>query len=58
LIQFISADPGLTIDAIPGTWSEQKPKKYKPIMSHEYVNMRMNATYVEGISKLKGKVNY
>jgi isopenicillin N synthase-like dioxygenase len=29
----------------PGTWSEDKPKKYSPITAGQYVDMRLNATY-------------
>jgi hypothetical protein len=27
--------------------SEDKPKKYEPVRAGDYVNMRLNATYVE-----------
>jgi len=36
----------MTIDAVPGTFSETRPKKYEPIKAVDYVNMRLNATYV------------
>lgn len=59
----------MIIDAIPGTWwvlatggadgrSETKPKKYVPISAGQYVDMRLNATYSAGVSKLKGKIVY
>ena len=43
----------MIIDAVPGTYSEKVPKKYGPITAGEYVNMRLNATYEAGVSKLK-----
>ncbi|WVQ82264.1 hypothetical protein IAT38_004392 [Cryptococcus sp. DSM 104549] len=43
---FCSADRDRIIDALPGTWSETRPKKYSPITSGEYLDMRLNATYV------------
>lgn len=43
---FLSADPDKVIDALPGTYGPDKPKKYEPITSGEYLNMRLNATYV------------
>lgn len=42
---FISADKTKTIDCLPGTYSEAKPKKYEPINSLEYLSRRLNATY-------------
>ncbi len=36
----------MTIDAVPGTFGPDRPKKYEPITAGEYVNMRLNATYV------------
>ncbi|KAK6909639.1 hypothetical protein I203_103660 [Kwoniella mangroviensis CBS 8507] len=44
---FCSADPERVIDALPGTYSETRPKKYAPITSREYITMRMNATYAK-----------
>jgi hypothetical protein len=43
--QFCGANVDRVIDALPGTWSESRPKKYPPITAGEYVNMRLNATY-------------
>ncbi|ODV97465.1 hypothetical protein PACTADRAFT_66530 [Pachysolen tannophilus NRRL Y-2460] len=42
---FISADRTKTIDCLPGTYSEENPKKYEPINALEYLSMRLNATY-------------
>lgn len=42
---FISANKEKTIECLPGTYSDEKPKKYGPINSLEYLNMRLNATY-------------
>lgn len=42
---FVTADREKTIDCIPGCWSETIPKKYEPINSAEYIEMRLNATY-------------
>jgi isopenicillin N synthase-like dioxygenase len=43
---FLSADPDKVIDALPGTYGPDRPKRYEPITSGEYLNMRLNATYV------------
>ncbi|BEI86531.1 hypothetical protein CcaverHIS002_0608180 [Cutaneotrichosporon cavernicola] len=43
---FCSANANMTIDALPGTFGPERPKKYEPITAGEYVNMRLNATYV------------
>ncbi|CAK9782715.1 unnamed protein product [Cutaneotrichosporon oleaginosum] len=43
---FCSANADMTIDALPGTFGPENPKKYAPITAGEYVNMRLNATYV------------
>lgn len=42
---FCGANVNLLIDALPGTFSETRPKKYPPITAGEYVDMRLNATY-------------
>lgn len=42
---FVTADREKTIDCVPGCWSEARPKKYEPIQSGEYIEMRLNATY-------------
>ena len=52
-MQFCGANKKMTIDSIPGTYSEKVPKKYGPITAGEYVNMRLNATYAAGVQKLK-----
>ena len=43
---FLSADPDKLIDALPGTFGPDRPKRYQPVTSGEYLNMRLNATYV------------
>ncbi|KIV84345.1 hypothetical protein PV11_00129 [Exophiala sideris] len=42
---FVTANRDRTIDCLPGCFSEDKPKKYEPINSREYIEMRLNATY-------------
>ncbi|KAH7309828.1 hypothetical protein B0I35DRAFT_359293 [Stachybotrys elegans] len=42
---FVSADNERTIDCLPGCWGPDRPKKYEPINSMEYLEMRLNATY-------------
>ena len=45
--QFCTANIDRVIDALPGTFSDTRPKKYSPITAGEYVDMRLNATYVK-----------
>ncbi|KAJ7246122.1 Clavaminate synthase-like protein [Mycena haematopus] len=42
---FCSADNNTVVDCIPGTWSEERPKRYEPISAGEYVKKRMLALY-------------
>ncbi|KAF4920753.1 2-oxoglutarate-dependent dioxygenase htyE [Colletotrichum viniferum] len=42
---FISADSEKTVDCVPGCFGPERPKKYDPINSREYIEMRLNATY-------------
>jgi len=42
---FLSADRNKVIDALPGTFDENRPKKYDPITAGEYIDFRLNATY-------------
>ncbi|GKT45001.1 2-oxoglutarate-dependent dioxygenase gloF [Colletotrichum spaethianum] len=42
---FIGADQEKTVDCIPGCFGPGRPKKYGPINSREYIEMRLNATY-------------
>jgi len=42
---FVTADREKTIDCIPGCASEANPRRYEPINSREYIEMRLNATY-------------
>ncbi|KAG6834886.1 hypothetical protein H0H93_006656 [Arthromyces matolae] len=37
----IPYDPFTVIDALPGTWSREHPKKYEPILTHEYMTKRL-----------------
>ncbi|KAK7041439.1 hypothetical protein VNI00_009305 [Paramarasmius palmivorus] len=43
---FMAADKTTVIDCLPGCWGPDKPKKYEPVSAQEYINMRLNATYV------------
>ncbi|KAJ6609998.1 thymine dioxygenase [Mycena sp. CBHHK59/15] len=42
---FCCADFRTVVDCIPGTWSDERPKKYEPISAEEYIMKRMAATY-------------
>ncbi|GMF05609.1 unnamed protein product [Ambrosiozyma monospora] len=42
---FIQANPSSLIEAIPGTFDRNHPKKYEPIYAGDYIDMRMNSTY-------------
>ncbi|GKT91133.1 flavonol synthase/flavanone 3-hydroxylase [Colletotrichum tofieldiae] len=42
---FIGADQEKTVDCVPGCFGPGRPKKYRPINSREYIEMRLNATY-------------
>ncbi|RDB21864.1 hypothetical protein Hypma_011153 [Hypsizygus marmoreus] len=42
---FCCADFSTIVDAIPGSWSVEKPKKYPPISAAEYVLERLAANY-------------
>ncbi|ORY77987.1 flavonol synthase/flavanone 3-hydroxylase [Leucosporidium creatinivorum] len=42
---FISADVDSRIEALPGTFGPDRPRKYESITAGDYVNMRLNATY-------------
>lgn len=42
---FISPDRDRVIDCLPGCYGPDRPKKYEPITSRDYVNMRLNAIY-------------
>jgi len=42
---FVSADKDKVIEALPGTFSEDTPKRYEPIKAGEYLSRRLNATY-------------
>ncbi|KDN63518.1 putative thymine dioxygenase [Colletotrichum sublineola] len=42
---FIGADQERTVDCIPSCFGPDRPKKYEPIKSREYIEMRLNAGY-------------
>jgi len=42
---FCAADRDTKVECLPGTFSEQKPKRYDPITAGEYVRMRLEAIY-------------
>jgi len=42
---FCAPDMSRVIDAIPGTWSEDQPKKYEPVSVEEYAMKRFAANY-------------
>ncbi|OLN86444.1 UPF0676 protein C1494.01-like protein 3 [Colletotrichum chlorophyti] len=42
---FIGADQEKIVDCVPGCFNPDRPKKYDPIKSREYIEMRLNATY-------------
>ncbi|KAK4950593.1 hypothetical protein LTR66_007637 [Elasticomyces elasticus] len=42
---FATADPDTVIEALPGTWGEERPKRYESMTAWEYVQMRMAALY-------------
>ncbi|ESK88479.1 flavonol synthase flavanone 3-hydroxylase [Moniliophthora roreri MCA 2997] len=43
---FIGADRDTVVDCLPSCWGPDKPKKYEPITAKDYIDMRLNATYV------------
>ncbi|KAF2400002.1 flavonol synthase/flavanone 3-hydroxylase [Trichodelitschia bisporula] len=42
---FATADPGTVIEALPGCWGEDNPKKFEAVTAWDYVQMRMAALY-------------
>jgi isopenicillin N synthase-like dioxygenase len=42
---FCAPDMLMMIDAIPGTWSADQPKKYEPVTVKEYIMKRFAANY-------------
>ncbi|UPX19517.1 uncharacterized protein EKO05_0009777 [Ascochyta rabiei] len=42
---FATADPDMVIEALPGCWDAENPKKYPSVTAWEYVQMRMAALY-------------
>ncbi|KAL7932237.1 hypothetical protein V8C35DRAFT_307752 [Trichoderma chlorosporum] len=45
IVYFMGADLEKTVDCVPGCWGPERPKKYEPVNSMEYINMRMEALY-------------
>jgi hypothetical protein len=45
LIRSQIQDLNLVVDAIPGTWSDENPKKYEPTSVMDYVMKRFAAAY-------------
>ncbi|KAI9058366.1 Clavaminate synthase-like protein [Trametes sanguinea] len=44
---FCSTDFDLTVDCLPGTYSETNPKKYEPITAGEYIQQRLASLYAK-----------
>ncbi|GAO52374.1 flavonol synthase/flavanone 3-hydroxylase [Saitoella complicata NRRL Y-17804] len=42
---FSTANRDAIIDCLPTCWGEDRPKKYAPITSGDYIGMRLDATY-------------
>ncbi|KZV66064.1 thymine dioxygenase [Peniophora sp. CONT] len=42
---FCCADFNTVVDCLPGTWSNERPKRYEPISASQYVLDRLAATY-------------
>jgi isopenicillin N synthase-like dioxygenase len=42
---FATADPDTVIEALPGCWGDENPKKFESVTAWEYVQMRMAALY-------------
>jgi len=42
---FLGANYDTVIDALPGTVTAERPKKYEPVTAGDYVQSRLNATY-------------
>jgi isopenicillin N synthase-like dioxygenase len=42
---FATPNMDTVIDALPGCWNQEKPKKYEPVTAWGYVQMRMAALY-------------
>lgn len=42
---FATADPETLIEALPGCWGKERPKRYEAVTAGEYVRMRMEALY-------------
>ncbi|KAI9691210.1 MAG: hypothetical protein M1822_008830 [Bathelium mastoideum] len=45
IVYFAAANPDVVVDALPGTWNEQQPKKYEPVTAREYFLKRVEASY-------------
>ncbi|TFK84104.1 thymine dioxygenase [Polyporus arcularius HHB13444] len=44
---FCSTDFDLTVDCLPGTYSDSNPKKYEPITAGEYIQQRLASLYAK-----------
>jgi isopenicillin N synthase-like dioxygenase len=42
---FCCADMSKVVDCLPGTWSEERPKRYEPISVEQYILKRLAASY-------------
>jgi len=42
---FCSADMSAVVDCIPGTYSEERPKRYEPCSASQYIMKRLAASY-------------
>ncbi|KAH7085223.1 hypothetical protein BKA63DRAFT_499216 [Paraphoma chrysanthemicola] len=42
---FATADPETVVEALPGCWDEERPKRYESVTAWGYVQMRMEALY-------------
>lgn len=43
---FVSPDPATVVEALPGCWSEEVPKRWKPISAGDYLRRKREAVYV------------
>ena len=43
---FVTPDPATVVEALPGCWSEEVAKKWKPISAGDYRKRKREAVYV------------
>ena len=48
---FVNPDPKTIIEALPGCWREDVPKKWKPIKAGDYLLKKMKSIRVEAATK-------